>query len=449
MNLVLLIFLLCATLAIVLSSNGYEILSPGSLFCFLFILGSATLLVLGGGIDIALNTVGVIWGCSIAFGLGDMLASAIMSNRKARRASFHGSLIAEKLEPGTIDIRCTLIVCLIMVFAIAYSVLDLRGSAATSGTLAEGALVAHGVEKSVLSSLLNGFTSAVAYAFLAIFLFRYLFKQKIDWQCIVVVLFYLPIPIVTGSRIQILFFVVVGVCIYTVLLSRKIVQKKEFCIKFIKNSILVLIAILIAFYCLGLLTGKSQSFKLFDIVLVYLGAPISGFDQCINGLFDQTLANGVLGFKELSGLFNALGIKLNKSVFGFMVGGSYGYYPIVPNRGLYGNVYTALFYWMCNFGLIGTLLTCFVLSFLFSIVKIRVSQFEAGSLAPLCCFSIYYIPMFFLSIDDLFGDDLTYKRLLVAIFSFLIVRCFENGWLDWKPKLIKRSAADSSDNYRV
>lgn len=444
MTLILLICLLCITMSIVLMANGYDLLSPGSLYCAVFILSAATLLFLGSGISIGINTVSVIWFCSIAFCAGEMLANAIDSNRKLKSYPNRERLIAERESCAVLDIRLTALVCMIMLFAIVYTVFDLRGSAIESGLLSDGALVAHGVEKSFLSSLLNGFTSAIAYAFLGIFLFNYVFNGRIVWQCIAVDLLYLPIPIVTGSRIQILFFVVVGVCIYSMLISRKHVRKKEACLALIKKAALVLILILIAFYLLGMLTGKSQSFKLLDIVLVYLGAPITGFDQCVNTFYDQIANQGILGFKELSGILNVFGVKTDKAFFGFFVGGSYGYYAIAPERGLYGNVYTSLFYWMHNFGFIGTLLTCFILSFGFSVIKLNVSHFKRGSFASVCCFSIYYIPMFFLSIDDLFGDDLTYKRMLVALVTFLIVRWYEKGLFDWRNKQNSFKSAENT-----
>ena len=439
MNLLLLIALLSITLFVVLPSNDYDLLSPGALYCIVFIMGAAGLLLLGEGITIKLNTVGVIWACSIAFALGDMLAVAIRAKRG--RTSDYGcdEFEAEGPQASVIDIRLTIALCLLMVTATIYTAYDLGVSATSSNYLAEGAVLSHGVEKSTLSSLLNGLTSAIAYAFLAIVLFRYLYRNVISWDCIAVILLYLPIPIITGSRIQILFFVVVAVHIFYVLLGRKLGHRKDSCFRFLKISSVVFVLMLIAFYLLGMLTGKSQSFRLADIVLVYLGAPLSGLDQCINGYFEQVASQGLFSFAEISNVLQLFGIENGKAVFGYAVGGSsYGYYAILPQHGLYGNVYTGLFNWLHDVGLVGTMLVCLAISFVFSLIRLYVMQFKIGSIAALTCFTVYYIPMFFMSIDDLFDSDLTYKKFLVGVAAFLVVRAYEKGKFDWRRKSKKK-----------
>lgn len=433
MNLLLLIALLSITLFVVLPSNGYDLLSPGALYCIVFIMGAAGLLLLGEGITIKLNTVGVIWACSIAFVLGDMLAVAIRAKRG--RASDCGcdELEAEGPQASVIDIRLTIALCLLMVAATIYTAYDLGVSATSTNYLAEGAVLSHGVEKSTLSSLLNGLTSAIAYAFLAIVLFRYLYRNVISWDGIAVILFYLPIPIITGSRIQILYFVVVAVHIFYVLLGRKLGHKKYSCFRFLRISAVVFVLMLVAFYLLGMLTGKSQAFRLADIVLVYLGAPLSGLDQFINVYSGQVASQGLFSFGEISNVLGMLGIDTGKHAFGYAVGGSsYGYYAIIPQRGLYGNVYTGLFNWLHDVGLVGTLLVCLAISFGFSLIRLRIMEFKRRSIAGLACFSVYYIPVFFMAIADLFDGDLTYKKLLVGVVTFLVVRAYEKGKFDWR-----------------
>lgn len=455
MNTIILILLLLLTLLCVIHANGYDIFCPGALYCAVFILSGATLFVLGQGLDIHINTVITIWLGAIAFSAGDVFAAILAKKDVKHRRDIAISAVGDR-----IDIRVILLIMLIMIGGSIFTYIDIRRNAnvgmSVSGTVI-GAFKEQGANKSTVSSLINGLTSALAYAMLALVCYEYIEKNKIAWQYIAIVLLYLPIVIVTGSRIQVLYLVAIGISELSIIYARRYGWSYKTCIKILKSVGMVLIITLAIFFLLGMLTGKSNSFRFTDIVLVYLGAPTYGLDQYLNVYFNVIEGNGVLAFRNISGLLKALGIPVGSATFGYAIGRSaYGYYAILPLKGLYGNVYTGLFNWIHDVGTFGMIMVGFNISLLFSMLRRRVISQPTKCISALTVLSIYYVPIFFMSIDDLFDDDLTYQRILVAAFAYVFLRAYEKGYfsrrnsaIDVRSRSVRRPRIRKAPTYTI
>ncbi|WP_165253189.1 O-antigen polymerase [Adlercreutzia sp. ZJ304] len=414
---------LMAILLIALLITRYDIMSPGPIFTMMFLLGTAALIVLGNfELDIHWNTASVIiCACTIAI-VGDVFVRAI-AHEDVRKYKIANRL-SEKRYGLKVSPKFNFFICVVMVLVFVYTYWDIQAhtdmSLSSSGTLL-GAFREQGSNKSMLSSLMNGFSSAIAYFYSYMLIINALLYKPMGKKYWLPIALYIPIILVTGARIQLLFFLGVFafqfVTIYFVKNERTAASFKKLLAIFIVMA-LIFVAI---FYFAGFLTGKSSGFRLADIALVYAGGPIYGLDWFLQR-FDSLEHSGITSFESIHSILSMFGVSIGEANFGgYVISGSSNYYPIVPERGLYGNVYTTLVGWIYDFGLIGAFLILFLLCVLFSWMygKARASKKPC---IPILALSILYIPMLMVSVTDLFSDDLSYKRILVIIAACVVAQ---------------------------
>lgn len=403
----------------------YDIMSPGPIFTAVFLVSTCMLLVLGRGqLDIHWNTSYLIIIACIVAVVGDCFSRLIIrvgeSTEKVQlketdlKRKYYGLFLSKKFN------QCAII---LMVIFILYTYWDIRTHTnvglSNSGTLL-GAFREQGSHKSLLSSLLNGLCSAFVYFYMYVLLVNHFFSKELPFKYWIPVILYVPGILVTGARIQLLYFLSVFLFQYVTLYFEKKGRNLRSARKLLINILLILIVFCFVFYVAGFLTGKSVGFELEDIVLVYFGGPIYGLDWYMQriGVADS---NGLLSFSAIAPMLSAFGINIGHVDFGLLVSGTYSFYPIFPNKGLYGNVYTVLMSLVHDFGISCALIIIFLICAVFSFFY-RKACLSRSSCIPTLVLSVLYIPMVMVSVENLFSDDLNYKRLIVVLSVYLLAK---------------------------
>ena len=413
-------------LSIKLSKQG--ILSPAVIFFSVFLVGFLVLTILGRlELTVHTNTILLIILSGFFILAGNIAANLAIKNRlKSPSARCNAALTIsnEMLE------RVAKISIVFMCFAFLYTasevLLNTNVNQIEPNQTIVGAFRAQGASKSLLASVLNGAASSITYCLVYLFLRKLIDNKEFQPILLIPIMLYLPVSMITGARIQLLYLVCVVIAVLGFIWIRyNKIKPFRISRKMLLLSLVSVASCIAIFYLSGFITGKSLGFSLSDIVLVYVGGPICGLDAMLNQ-YSLDIGSGLMSLGPLHGLLAGSGVDIGLSEFGYQIDGQFGYYAIMPDRGLYGNTYTALFYWFHDFGLIGLIIVCFVVGFFFSYLANVAPNLKY--MDEFCCaFSIMYIPMFFISITDLFSDNFNPKRLLIILCSFLIVFLLNHG----------------------
>lgn len=426
-SLIMVALFTCCVLALIvviaLFITHYDIMSPGPIFSTMFLLSTSMLLILGKfQLDIHWNTASVIiTTCIVAIG-GDVFSRLIIHSKNDSANVFNKENQIERYGL-MVSREFNFFASILLIIFLIYSYWDIRThtnmSLSSSETLL-GAFREQGSNKSILSSMMNGLSSAIAYFYSYLFIINSSLSKPLEKKYWIPLIIYIPAILITGARIQLLFFLGVIVFQYVTIYFIKNGQMVSSARKLFIKLTIFLIIFCVIFFMAGFLTGKSDNFNIDDILLVYIGGPVYGLDWFMQRM-NVIGNNGFLSFSSISFLLNVFGLKVGHVDFGYKVSGMYSFYPIFPERGLYGNVYTVLMSYIYDFGLLGTWIIifsiCTFLSWLYR--KARTSK---SPCIPILLLSIFYIPMLMVSIDNLFSDDLSYKRLLIIFAAFIFAQ---------------------------
>lgn len=387
------------------------------------------MVILGGGeLELHLSTVIVILSSAIAFIAGDAFGFLLSGQSRHIKASTQIGLKVIRTTP-----RMNMISIVIMFIIIIYTLYAVRSATTLNlnGTLL-GSFREQGSNKGLLASLMNGFATSLSYFYTIPLIRGLIFKEKVNKGCFIVVLLYIPVFLLSGARIQMLFYTCYVIYLIYSFSRIKNGSGRSVFNRTVKISLSLFISLLIAFYFAGYLTGKSNSFRINEIILVYAGGPIYGLDYYLDN-FINTPTDGLLTFSSWHFLLENLGIDSGTINFGYAIGtAESSYYPIIPEHGLWGNVYTVLMPWIHDYGFIGMLVASFIVSSILSYFAAKVTASKHNYELKLSIISVMLIPLMMSSIADFFSEDLSYKRLLVILFIYIFYRISTNNSLNDK-----------------
>lgn len=153
--------------------------------------------------------------------------------------------------------------------------------------------------------------------------------------------------------------------------------------------VLIFVIALIAFRLLGYLTGKSDTYSLYDNMCIYMGSPIVCFDKFINGSGVRFISEYKPQlFKGIYSVINLLGgnIQINNYVFPHQYWNHAG-----------SNIYTSLFVYYYKYGMIGLFFIESILGFLYGIMwkNLKKQYVKISFIVIYCNLFFYYIVMYF------------------------------------------------------
>lgn len=260
------------------------------------------------------------------------------------------------------------------------------------------------------------------------FLYAYFFinnvfvcKQRIKKN----VLFILPpfilcvMTIMTGVRTNIL-----RLCVFCLICSYILFQFKrnwKICIpwKFIKIMIGSLVIILIIFFTLQSVLGRSEGGSVdgFTVISNYAGAPIVHFNQYIQ---KPPPTNEVFAQETFTGVWNAL-YKLGLTNKKYLAHEEFRHLTSTDS----GNVYTLFRRFIQDFGVLGMCVMTILLSYFFSYVynrKIRLQRLNYRTMIIIIEYGYVYYIVAMSSVDNFIHDYVNVGTIIMFVVLHLMCR---------------------------
>ena len=251
-----------------------------------------------------------------------------------------------------------------------------------------------GAEKSMSLALKMsiGISRTLAYYYLYSFIQNYVFLNTKKIIYFIPVLIYIIISISSSSRIEFLYFYVFSVVIYYTFLKIKFNWIKIINIKRLTNILISIMIILLSFYMLGFLTGKSLDYNAFEIITIYAGSSIPALDNYINN-FNYDFSN--FGSETLFNEKNFLNIIFN-------IKDSQNQFLEFTNIGesLYRtNIYTNIRRLLNDYNYFGLFFIQFLTGFIYSIIYLKMKK-EKHNNNLTFIYSYFLIYLIFSVIDE-------------------------------------------------
>ena len=203
---------------------------------------------------------------------------------------------------------------------------------------------------------------------------------------------YFPFLILSTGRMTMLCFVICGFVIAAVLYLKKYGYTMASRRRAIAYAVLAAAAFFALFFLMGMLTGKTGSGdrSYFYILAHYAGLSLPAFGEMIT---HPVLEDGLVGSHTLGAVYRIL------AQVGLPMPAVRNFMPFTDFSGIDTNVYTALWRYTWDFGIIGMLLMMFLLSAGFTLAYRYIRH---GRLHPyaLMAYATFVYPVFWLPMDD-------------------------------------------------
>lgn len=414
--------LLCGLIALTIISYylfGKTLMSPSFVTNFVFLLSTFIFVIAAPyyGMQIGPDGPILIISGNIFFMLGELFAKSLLRSKRSKIKSRFRTDYLFKLE---IRRLATLMFSLILLVMGVMSFRSLNEISYNSST--ETALGAYRTNGGGMSSFTLLFGSSIAYFFAFALLNSKIVEKKINISYSIPVILYVLLIILSGARIQL--FGLIGVFIFLAyfLIARNNPNIRKANKRIAQISVLVLCSLAVAFYALGFLTGKSNNFSFWDIIMVYASSAVKNLDSYVRNF---TGANFSEGSETLYGVSSVLT--------------KFGFEPFVKNRILefsklnsgsvfFSNIYTCYRRYLHDFGFIGTyLLRLFEGMFFGWLYHKLVYGFSRYPERRIVTLAILYQGVFLQSIDEhILITGLTLTTGLTILICCLLIEQFSN-----------------------
>ena len=185
-----------------------------------------------------------------------------------------------------------------------------------------------------------------------------------------------------------------------------------------KFKVFLIFAVAIGgFRLLGYLTGKSNMYSFYDNICVYLGSPIVCLDRVVTGTANLRPGFHVTLVTSLLRMLNSVGIHIDLT--GYVTPHQYW----TSQTGRWGsNIYTSLFPFYINYGLVPLFISEFIFGSLYSILWNSVKSGK-GSWTSFIIYAdmfFYYICMFSIA-ERFFSQFFTLTSMVeIAVIAFIV-----------------------------
>lgn len=422
----LLFFALCCMFIIAYQLNHKDILSPWVITIGMFLVstGFAILNIEKWGFRLSSITVIVIITGVFAFGVGEMLITAMFEK--------HGELKTNKIknaERVEIPIWILSVITIGMILGLMVMVkqtYEMSLLAGNPGGLAKMLEYARKMyiqpgytigKASIHISLLGKALSAIfLYFFMNNFCDKKARKKK-DILYLVPVILYLGMAALGTGRTFMIEFLGMVLIFYLVIERKNHNWSSISLIKIVLLVSVALLAFFILFFLFGYITGKSQGAKLFDMVSVYTGMSIPSLDFWLNKAKDMST---VFGEETMYGVTSVLR-KLNIIEY---LGETVRHLEFVDFGDATGNVYTCLRRYLNDFGYGGMLIMQMAVGAFYSLLYNNIKR-ENHFAILLIFYGILMYPLVMQSIDELIlssylSTSYVYLTVYILAFYFLL-----------------------------
>ena len=273
-------------------------------------------------------------------------------------------------------------------------------------------LVNKGLKINIIVSQLNKLCTVLGMIYIYIFLKNIINKDKIKNNIVYIipVILCCVLALMTGSRTQILKYVIATFIMGFILLSKKdslkILLKKVLII-----GTVLLVIILPLFYATLPLLGRKQDKDFIPYMTFYLGTSIPSFESYLNNPPAKSKQFGSESLRGINSLLNKLGIVDEVTP----VSREWTKFP----GSNYSTVYTAFRRYLQDFGIVGVIVCQFLFGAVFSIIYLYAKNKENG--IWLIFYGMYSYMLIDQVRDELFFTTFVHINIFINMFFILVL----------------------------
>ena len=262
----------------------------------------------------------------------------------------------------------------------------------------------------------RSFCKAIAYISLYCLISNYLFFKSVQnvFYYIIIQIPYIVVMILSTGRIEMIYYI----CYVLILLMLIVSIKKEWKSKankeIIRQMIKAFVFVLVAFWILGFLTGKSSQNSLWNTMSIYLGTPIVNLDIFLQNpskpeFFGQETLSGI------AKILNGFGADLKVMPY-------YQLYKQTYSN-VNSNLYTSLRRYYHDYGFLGM---CFIelsIGYIYSVWLERIKKNNKLGMSVIL-FAWFFYPIIESAIEERVFNTIFIARTIYDMTFFIFIYIF-------------------------
>lgn len=262
----------------------------------------------------------------------------------------------------------------------------------------------------------------IAYFYALSFAEAYVYKGLKVLKYLIPILIYFITSALSSGRMDVLYLLVSFVLFFFIAYQQKTEWRLKLNAFYFGKGLLIIVSILIVFYSLGFLTGKSNIHSFLYIISLYIGSPIIALDSFLAN-FTYDISN--FGNETLIGvgnLMSLLGIESkfsNERILEFVHLGN------MPSR---TNIYTSFRRVINDYYYIGMIFYQFSIGFFFSYFYQKMKKNNSSSKEMMVFLYVYMFRylVFQFGEERLLVNFFTITTLMQVSVFFILIRFFSN-----------------------
>ena len=417
-------WVLTITFAMLMAANyflsGKKILFPSVIVCGMFLLSSLfTAINKKWGIQIQLDTYLILIFSIIFFSIGCLLGreKIIVVGKKTSKANSYLDITKINMSKDMaflVDLVCLAVSFFYFRYQLSLSFVygNTNGLSGMIGALRRA--IVNDAEVARLGIALNlgiSFTRAAGITSLYIIISNVIERRRIKIYTLLPVVCLLINSILATGRGALI--MIVTTIIYDIYAINYLKNNKNINGKIIRYGILLFCVFIIVFWALGTLTETSKVLNFWDTISIYIGSPI----VCIDGFIKKGWnVSSAFGIHTFAGIYNML------STFGFDIDFISNHEKMFRWSTYSSNIYTALYPYLFDFGVLGTFFMQFVLGLLNGTVWKKYTNNNAVTNFLLITYGRFFgSALVYYSIAERFCSNYLALNAIAEMFFYLII----------------------------
>lgn len=219
-------------------------------------------------------------------------------------------------------------------------------------------------------------------------------KRKREYHLIFLIIMYVVLTILTGERTSMLRIIGVLVLAFCIFYQRKYHFRKLGSLKIITTCSICVFLLLILFSYIRYFVGRTSELNFLDYISFYAGGPIYNLNYAINNFVKPTY-DGYYTFLGVSNNLARLGFGIVRSVHREIV--------IIASKKIFlGNVYTCFYDYYMDFGLFGMIVLIGLYSYIINKMYIMAKFSIKNTFIKTVIFIYFGTTLFFVSFTEQF-----------------------------------------------
>ncbi len=417
LELLLIIFLILVFVTYVLFD--YDVMAPPFLFCamYFFSLSCAFLNRSKWGIALSGETFTIyLLGATIFIGIG-LLCKVMLYSDKNNMAKVN----IKRIDINPIVTLVVVILCAITLYLWIKNVKDIAGPSTSFSNMMEKY---RGKTSYSFEDAMPGYVqqlakialaSAYVYAFAIVNNYMSKNMKKIDLLNFLPILLYVVLSLYDSNRLNLL-QLIATIAIYFGILWNLKNSTASGSIKFVFKLMLVFGLVLVSFYGIRLVVGRtiSKNVNFIDYITVYAGGPVKLFDMFIRDPIHHT---DLWGKETFISLYNSLR-KFDPDIPKYLVHKEFRMYNGID----LGNVYSAYREWYADFGMNGVIVLQIIFATFFNAFYFKLKSMGAYNKKFLLIIYGYMASVVLLHpIDDKFFTTMVSMGFITILVVFYVI----------------------------